>query len=538
MLLSIIVPVYNVEKYLERCIDSLLDQGEFTDYEIILVNDGSTDSSPAICEKYRDANEKVRVLHKENGGAAAARNAGIRVAKGEYIMFVDSDDYIRSNCLEVIVARAIETNADIVSYDFIYIYEKKYCVNQNTQITDIGDKVITGKEYLSINLTNRTMLMTVWKNIYKRDLIVKNNIYFVEGYIYEDEEWVPRIFYEAKRVCQQNEVIYAYLIRPDSVSNYTKNLKVSLDLIEICKRLKTFTYQVEPVELRHLMEDYIVTLSLSAYYRGKLITHIADVLVVIDELFVSKKNKAKIKLFKLSPRVYLLINNSIKKVSRLKKFVLMSFKFIKKCCDFGTQKAHIWMRKVLVCKKQKRELKNHSFSLFSSTCNGGVITSELGERFRSPTVNLYIRANEFVKMINNLQYYMNLDVIEVENNFYPYPVGKIGDITVYFMHYHTFEEAKNKWNQRKKRINYDNLFFMMAERDGCSSETVRIFDELPYGNKVIFTKNFYPQYKSTIWVKENSNDEEVTIMTDYVGMTGRKYDAYLDYVKWLNGESI
>ena len=192
------------------------------------------------------------------------------------------------------------------------------------------------------------------------------------------------------------------------------------------------------------------------------------------------------------------------------------------------------LRKTLISKKQIKALTNHKFSIIASSCNGGVITSELGAQFRTPTINLWFDAEDFVKLAENFKYYMSLEVEEIENNFYNYPVGRIDDVIIYFMHYHGFEKAKDKWNQRKQRINYDSLYFMMAERDGCTKELVQRFDALPYTNKVIFTANDYPEYSSAICVNKYSKDGQVGVLTDFVGLANRKYDEYFDYVKWLN----
>lgn len=534
MLLSIIVPVYNVEKYLNRCVDSLLDQGEFKDYEIILVDDGSTDSSGEICDDYSDRFDTVRTIHKKNGGASSSRNIGINNAKGKFIMFVDSDDYVKSDCLSFLINNLLDNNLDILSYNFIYSYGL-YNISENSEWIDFFGKIVTGEEFLIKCLKNQSMLMTVWKYIYKKDIIIDNCLFFKEGVIYEDEEWVPRIFCKANRVMQIDDIVYCYCIRRESVSNNKVKVKSgSLDLLSNCKSLKRFSQSIGNTELKDLIENNIVTLALSAYFRGQLTESIDEIKDLLSGLHVENTNVKKVSLFLYNPIIYLKVNSISKKIKKISNRGHVTFSYIKKCIDFTIQKIHIYTRKFFVCHKQRKELKNHTFSIISSTCNGGVITSELGEQFRSPTVNLWIKADDFVKMISNLKYYMSIDVLEVKNNFYPYPVGKIDDITIYFMHYKSFDEARKKWNTRKQRINYDDLYVMMVERDGCTEETIKKFDSLKIKNKIIFTKNFYSEYISAICVNDCSPGDEAAIMTDYVGLCGRKYDKYLDYVKWLN----
>ncbi len=530
------MPVYNVEEYLRRCVDSLLDQGDFKDYEIILVDDGATDSSGVICDEYAQKFDLVKVIHKENGGLSSARNAGIKAAKGEYIMFVDSDDYIKTDVLSSVISTITDNNLDILSFNFSYVYDNgQVKVNDIKPVTE--DEYVSGKTFLLKNINSGTMIMTAWKNVYKNSLIIDNNLMFREGFVHEDEEWTPRVYYVAEKVGCYYDSIYGYLIRNNSISN-NNHRKATLDLLENCKSLTEFAKTINETELRNAVENNIVTLALSAFYKGRLTDHTEFVLGIVSGLYTDKRNQKKISLLKRGAGIYIFVNYFTKKLSDFKDKISDLTLFFKKLVEYSKQQIRRKLRKIFVCKKQRKSLHNHSFSIISSTCNGGVITSELGEQFRTPTINLWFEPGDYLKLINNLKYYMSLDVKEVKNNFYSYPVGRIGDITVYFMHYHTFEDAREKWNKRKQRINYDNLYFMMAEKDNCTAEQVEAFEIIAHKDKVIFTYNEYPEYESTICVKDCSKDGEAAIMTDFVGLYGRKYDKYFDYVKWLNGEEL
>ncbi len=530
------MPVYNVEEYLRRCVDSLLDQGDFKDYEIILVDDSSTDRSGDICDEYSKSFDLVKVVHKENGGASSARNMGLQIAKGDYIMFVDSDDYIKSDMLSSLVLYIDSRDLDILTFNFSYVYNSGE-VKVNEVNTTFDSESVSGAQYLLNNLKNNAMLMTVWQGVYKASLIKDNKIFFREGFVHEDEDWVPRVFYQAQKVGCLEDNIYGYYLRDNSVSNVNYR-KAALDLIEICKSLKEFSLDITDDELRKLLQNNIVTLVLSAFYKGRLIDHKQDVLNLVEQLYLDNHNEKKILLFKKSPTLYIMVNSTMKQISVVISKLFNLKNFFRKAVDYSTQQIRRNLRKHLICRRQQKKLRNHTFSIISSTCNGGVITSELGQQFRSPTINLWMKSGDFVKLISNFEHYMKLEIKEVENNFQSYPVGRLGDITINFMHYHTFDEAKDKWDQRKQRINYDNLFFMMAERDECTPDIIKQFDELPYKNKIIFTYNEYLEYESAICVKECSKDGEAAIMTDFVGLCGRKYDKYFDYVKWLNGEEI
>lgn len=517
--------------------DSLLDQGDFKDYEIILVDDGATDSSGAICDEYASKFDLVRVLHKENGGLSSARNAGIKIAKGDYIMFVDSDDYIKTDVLAKLIEQIYENQLDILVYNFAYLYEK-YNVENNTKFLNNYERVVSGKQYVEDNLKSNTMHMMACNKVYKRTLIIDNQIFFRDGYVHEDEEWSPRIFSVAQRVMQTDLVVYGYYIRSNSISNSKKKRKSSLDLIDNCKRLLEFSNTIVDNSYRNCIQNNIATLCLSAYYNGRMVDQKEAVLGICEKCNLSKRNTSKYNLLKKGAKLYLFVNDFSKRASKFKEIIRSLPGKFKAVWSLLSTKLQKNLRKMLVLKSQRKNLSNHTFSIIASSCNGGVITSELGEQFRTPTINLWFTAHDFIKLCENLKYYMSLEVEEVENNFCSYPVGRIDDIMIYFMHYHTFDEAKDKWNQRKARINYDDLCFMMAQRDGCGDELVERFENLPYSKKVIFTANEYPQFKSSVFVEKYAVNGEVEVLTDFVGMTKRKYDDYFDYVKWLNRKGI
>lgn len=536
MKLSIVVPVYNVKKYLKRCVDSLLDQGEFCDYEIILVDDGSTDCSGKICDEYSQLSNKIIVIHKNNGGLSSARNAGLEIAKGVYVLFVDSDDYIRSDCLTELIGLTEKQKTEIVSFNFSYVRDD-YDISENKVFIDLKEEVITGDEWLLRSLKEQKVIMAAWKNLYKRSLIVENSLLFREGYFHEDEEWTPRVFHCARTVSTYPQSIYGYYIRNGSITNdVKKNRKAAIDLIDNCIRLKNYYRDIPDMELRSYLEDYTVTLILSAFYKGRLLDQSDVVFKAIKGCSLGRINEKKVALFHRNAKIYLKMNDLSKWFARQKRTVLGIKAFVIKCWNYSSQNGRKQLRKILICNNQRKRLMNHQFSIISSTCNGGVITSELGENFRTPTINIWFTAKDFLKLLENLEYYMGLEIKEVENNFCPYPVGRLGDIYVFFMHYHSFDQAVEKWEKRKKRINYDDLYIMMAERNGCTPEMVRRFNELPYDHKVIFTYNEYPEYKSAICVKEVCDSDEVGIMTDYCGLVQRKYDRYFNYVSWLNGD--
>lgn len=230
--LSIIVPIYGVEQYLHKCVDSLLAQDlPSLEYEIILVDDGSPDACPQICDSYAAAHKNIRVAHRENGGLSAARNSGIEIARGEYLMFVDSDDYIEPNVLAGLMEQMERDNLDVLRYRLQYV-NPKYEV-----YSPYKSDPFKGNDYSEAPTDGVTFLNTcmntacyAWQFILRRDLICRNqfeicnhksegNVLFTPGIYFEDTDWTPRMLCAAKRVASSPTIVYNYLQREGSITN-------------------------------------------------------------------------------------------------------------------------------------------------------------------------------------------------------------------------------------------------------------------------------------------------------------------------------
>lgn len=189
-------------------------------------------------------------------------------------------------------------------------------------------------------------------------------------------------------------------------------------------------------------------------------------------------------------------------------------------------------------RRKRKRLKNNEFSIISSNCIGTFMYYDMELPYLSPTINLSIGMNDFVKMAENLRWYMEQELMQGETNEVC-PVGLLGDVEIRFIHYKTFEEAVWKWNERKKRINWDNLFIAGAEKDGCTYETIRRFEQLPYKNKVIFTRMRYPEFLSAYYIKGFEKEKELGVITSFKQQfLKRRYLDDFDYVKFLNGSDV
>jgi uncharacterized protein (DUF1919 family) len=195
--------------------------------------------------------------------------------------------------------------------------------------------------------------------------------------------------------------------------------------------------------------------------------------------------------------------------------------------------------RIRINNKNKKRLKNTDFSIISSNCLGGVIYHELHLQFKSPTINMYIEAKDFIKFCKNLEFYLKQELKYLNCDEDGHPIVELYDIKLHCIHYKDFEEVKQCWNKRVKRVNLDNLFFIMRERDGCTYQDIIEFDKLPYKNKVIFVHKEMPEIKSAYYIKNTEvNDDpnnKIIGLTAYEGIyTGKRYIDEFDYVGFLN----
>lgn len=234
--ISIIVPIYNTEKYLHRCVDSILSQ-TFVDFELILVDDGSTDLSGRICDEYAAKDSRIKVIHKKNGGQSSARNVGIEISKGKYIVFVDSDDWISTDCFEYLYTLIEKYNADAVSADFVFAYENKSISFQKNR--NLKEKIIDKAEeilcyYLKQDKMHGKNDFAVWGKLFKRELF--SELCFPTGKIYEDNIINFKLFQKCIRYVKSTKEIYAYF-QHDTSTTKSKLSRKHLDLIDSSKEM-------------------------------------------------------------------------------------------------------------------------------------------------------------------------------------------------------------------------------------------------------------------------------------------------------------
>ena len=274
VMFSIIVPIYNTEQYLEECLDSVLGQ-EYSDYECVLVNDGSTDSSAEICKKYCNKDARFRLLEQKNSGLSAARNAGIRYAEGEFIVFLVSDDFLKKEALKNLAGRIQQNPGENVIVSTTYAYfedtgelkERRWKPEKPT---------LTSAETLWSTFEAEQFIVAAWTLTVRRNWLVTNQLFFEPGLLHEDELWFPEVVTAAERVVvNQNPFYCGRCDRQGSIAN-TPNIKRSYDKIYIAKSLEKLAENKksvdcrEPLKLRSGQIMVNVVKSLNAYNDNKL----------------------------------------------------------------------------------------------------------------------------------------------------------------------------------------------------------------------------------------------------------------------------
>lgn len=302
-LISIIVPVYKVEGYLEKCIDSILNQ-TYKNLQIILINDGSPDSCGKICNKYTEKDNRITVIHKENGGLSEARNFGIEIAEGEYISFIDSDDYIDATMISRMYAVLKEENVNLVQCDFKVVRDEN--IYKKSEITK---PFILDRETM---FDTRKTKITAWGKLYFTDIVKK--IMFKENKINEDEFFTYKALYESSKIAVIQEPLYFYyqspnsimrnsnhFIKPDFMEAYDERIKYFNDkgsqkLSEISKKeysIRLMLAYIKTFNNKHSKND--ISIFLNAFKENyRQIKHIK---------YFDKKEILILKFFNFSPKI-------------------------------------------------------------------------------------------------------------------------------------------------------------------------------------------------------------------------------------------
>ena len=307
--ISVIIPVYNVSAYLDECLTSIVNQN-YKNFEVIVVNDGSTDNSLEIAKKYEKKYPKlIKVYDKQNGGLSSARNYGIVESSGDYLLFIDSDDYILPNCLEVIGKNINKKKCDILVYSFLIGKDNVYNRMYDNQIENSNKRYIVGMP----NAINK---------VCKKSLFLDNNIEFPLGLYYEDLATMPKFAKEKIKIEFIEEPLYFYRVREDSIMNNQKyNPKVD-SIFTVLKQLKEYFNDKYPEEIEYLHIEHLLRSASVRYFDYETCQEQLDKIVsVIKENYPNWKKNKYYKKENIKKRImcHLFYNKQYKLIKLLRK---------------------------------------------------------------------------------------------------------------------------------------------------------------------------------------------------------------------------
>lgn len=481
---SIIIPVYNAEKTVRKCVESIV-YGLEKSVEVILVDDMSTDNSWTECETLQNDFEQVKCFKNvENKGVSYTRNRGIELACGEYILFVDSDDWVSGKYSRRMVEVA-ESNQDslvLCGYTFlnqVLGYKKKYIYDTGST----GISLIQKEQFFE--LCDKVLLQQSWNKIFRRNIMIQSHIRFDETKsMGEDFQFV--LDYMEAINCQRcvilNESLYYYIRANNTSLMNSFGISQFSDGFERLGKLRKLS-GIDNIGVKEQYDEAVSALKDNYIYQ---IVH-------------SKCNKRD----KLTSIEAVMNDGQAYQYYKKQLMVLCKEKIAqtKNLCIQYISRILNKMQRIrndLLVKKNRKMLSAQNVTVISQNCIGGVFCHDMGMEFLSPTINLFIWQPDFVKFVLDFEHYMNCDLILIWGE--EYPVGILdNEIRIDFMHYNSCSDAKKKWEERKKRINYGKIVVCCSDRNGFND---KVFDE--------WKKIIYPKILFT--VHERYADEKGSIL--------------------------
>lgn len=294
-MISVILPVYNVEKYIDACVTSLLQQ-TMQDFELILVNDGSTDKSGEKCLEWSRKDSRIRVIEQENQGLSEARNSGLKVAAGEYIAFIDSDDTVEVNYLQTLYENAVNHNAQIAVCNYRFVWEDKQEESSGVALQENDEKddtvSLTGREAAAqIVKENKRFMITAWGKLYHKSL--SPLLFYPKGRTHEDEFVTYKVFYKAAKVVVTMKPLYHYLQRGSGIMGTDYKLK-RLDKVVALRESMLYFEEQQDEEMRaYALKRYLLNIQIAWYRVHKYLPKEREVLQKLRREWKSQKQAGK-----------------------------------------------------------------------------------------------------------------------------------------------------------------------------------------------------------------------------------------------------
>lgn len=497
---SVIIPVYNASESLERCVESIVF-GEFKNVEVILIEDCSKDNSWDLCQTLSARFKNVQChRNKKNRGVSYSRNQGLIYADNDYIMFVDSDDWVSGKYVNVMM-KAAESRPECLTICGLH-YLDKVTDYRRQYLWEAGKEefCLIGREKFFC-LVEQFLLQQLWNKIFRKDVIKKNDLWFDESQsMGEDFQFVLDYIQAAqiKEIMMINQPLY-YYIRANNSSLMSK-----FGLVENDNEFKRLA------RLRDICGSDNPAIK-ERYYKAINETKHNYIYQICRNVSVS--NEEKIALIEKIAR-----DKNAKIYLKQQKKLILKERTVQTIKDVKTFQERIKGRlrrdkRDYIAQKACRKLNVRDFSIISQNCIGGVFYYDAGMQFLSPTINCFFKEPDFVKFVLKLEYYLSLNLeMHWEEEC---PVGTLGDISIFFMHYRTCREAEEAWNRRKERINWNKIVVLATDTEGFDEDSWKLWNQIKYP-KILFTTLerkgqgvvTYPKYKKNGFVSNLIPDRE------------------------------
>jgi len=477
-MISVIVPIYNVERFVPTTVKSLLRQKGNPVFEVILVDDGSTDGSPDLCDKFASEHANIRVVHKPNGGLSSARNAGIEASLGDYLLFLDGDDCLDSIALSSLVSAASNhPECDVIQFRY---EEVKAAVPFGHKVAKElqGFRILSDEQEFFQQLCDLGgVAASACTKLIKRTTL--GDLRFKEGIIHEDEYFTTRLLSRCKHIGYCTNEFYKYAMREGSIqhSGFSKkrldSVRVREDRVSYLKS-KGFSV-VESLFTKQLLLN-IHLLWVDAYEAG--------------DLESCRWLEGKLKQYsQATPHPLLVLKHDLKKALKPAVVKLRNAKV-----KYDLYRLH---------RERRKQLAFTDFSIISNNCWGGLVYQYFGLPYTSPMVGLFIMDDDYIRFLERLDYYLAqpLKFISINESRYKdqlqhestakiyYPIALLDDVEVHFLHYYSEQEAQEKWAKRLERLNRNRLLVKMSQRSTDIPDLLDRFEALPFPNKICFTEH-------------------------------------------------
>lgn len=487
MKVSIIIPVYNAATTLRRCVESLI-YGEEKDIELILVEDCSTDESWGLCCQLQEEYCQIKAYKNAcNQGVSYTRNFGLSQANGQYILFVDSDDWVSGNYVFKMITEAQRHEGEFVICGFHFINRLSTEESFFSWSSDVDKSIARINNSHLFELQKKTLLQQLWNKVFVREVIIKNNVRFDETQsMGEDFQFVLDYI--------ENANITSFVVLNDPLYYYVRTNNTSL--------MSRFGLQENTQEYRRLLQLRKISgednIEIQKKYEKALLSLKYN--YIYQAVHSNKAKKEKICFIESvmkDGRASEYYSQQMRVVNREK--VYSFYSKLKSLPERGINRLKRGKRDHIAMNMKKR-LHNKNVSIISQNCIGGVFYHDMGMNFYSPTINLFFSGPDFIKLVNELQYYVSLPLKMSWGE--KYPIGYLDDIAIHFMHYESCSEARSAWERRVKRINYKKILVLCTDMEDFNDETYRMWNDITYP-KLLFSATkrddesvlFYPEYE-------------------------------------------